>query len=162
MNILKEKMQILFQVCIYGLAAFGWIMLCAYVLCNMIPEREYIPMGAIKQSLVYVGGLLFAILVCLTDFISNKMSEKVRIGSFFAIIYILGITCFQLNAPNGPFDGLRYFVGFSIWILWMSAMALGVWLLYQSSFNKKHNNCLEKYQNKLVKNTAANHENDYE
>ena len=79
-----------------------------------------------------------------------------------AIIYILGSIYFQFNAPNGPFDGPRYFVGFSIWILWMSAMALGLWLLYQRSFNKRYDDCLEKYQSKLVNNTDVNHENDYE
>lgn len=151
MKILVEKLKILFQVCMYGLAAFGGIMLCAYALCSIIPERDYIPMAAIMQSLIYVGGLVFAILVSLTDFIFVKIGEKVRFGMFFIIIYVLGITCFQLNAPNRPFDGIQYFVAFSVWILFMSSLAFGVWLLYQYSFNKKYNECLINYQNNLTK-----------
>jgi hypothetical protein len=150
MKFLEEKIKIIFQVGVYGLAAFGGIMLCAYIICAIIPERDYIPMAAILQSLFYVGGVTFAILISLTDFIFVKINDIVRIGLFFSIIYVLGITFFQLNAPNRPFDGIRYFIGFSVWILYMASIALGVWLLYQYSFNKKYNDCLANYQSKLA------------
>lgn len=151
MNKLEEKLNILIQVLIYSFAAFGVAMFIGYLLCILMPERNYIPMMAILQTLIYIGGVAFAILVTLTDFISDRIPEKIRIVSFFTLIYVMGIIFFQFNAPNRPFDEAKYFFEFSIWVVWISAMALGVWLLYQCFLNRKYNNCLIKYQNKLEK-----------
>jgi len=151
MKVVKEKMIILFQVFVYMLAMFGGAMLIGYLLVVTGKEREYIPMEAITQTMIYVSTLALIVVCFLTDFIFTKMGNTLRLILFFGSIYVLGMTFFQFTAPHGPFDQIKYFVGFSIWILWMSGVALCIWLVYQNYTNNRYNNCLLRYKEKLSK-----------
>ncbi|MBE5960299.1 MAG: hypothetical protein E7256_02760 [Lachnospiraceae bacterium] len=146
MERVREKLVELLQVLIYGVIMFGGAMFLAYVLCLSIPERDYIPMEAITQVLHYIGGLLVGITICFTNVVSEKMSDKMRIGLFAIMIYALGLTYFSFVAPVGPFaDGL-HFIGFSIWILTMEFMVGGVWWFYRKITEQKYQQSLEQYQ----------------
>lgn len=150
MKLFKEKMIILFQVCVYMLTMFGGAMVIGYLLCLTGKERDYIPMEAITQTMIYVTALAISIVCFLTDFIFTKMGNAPRLILFFASIYVVGMTFFQFAAPHGPLDHIRYFMGFSIWILWMSGIALCIWLIYQNYTNNRYNNCLNRYKEKLA------------
>lgn len=149
MERLSDKLVELFKIILYAFAGFGFAMFLAYLLVLGTSTREYIPMAAISQTLCYIGGAVIAITVALSDIFLEKISLKIRIPLFFVLLYIMGMVYFQFNAPYGVLSGARYFIGFSIWIVYASAIVLGTWLLYSYLVNNKYDRCLNDYKKKL-------------
>ena len=147
---MKEKCKTLVQILTYSMAAFGFAMLCAYLLVTFSDgKRTYIPMEAIPQVLCYVGGVTLSISLFLTDLVFSSLGERKRIFCFFGLLYVMGMAFFQCFAPIGPFDRISHFFLFSVWILWMSFLCLAVWMVYQCSWDKKYNTSLSAYKAKL-------------
>lgn len=145
-----KTLKSLFQILIYSMAAFGFAMLCAYLIVTFHPQdRSYIPTMAITQTLCYVAGITIAVILFLSDIVFKKMNDKFRTIGFFGILYVMGMIFFQINAPIGPFDRISHFFIFSIWILWMSLLCLVAWYLYQSSCNANYNYHLNEYKKHL-------------
>lgn len=142
----SEKLLEIFKLVIYAFAAFGALMFMAYIYCLITPSMEHIPMMAILQTIIYVSFITVMIGVFLTDVIFEKISYKARLIMFLVGIYIAGLTFFQYNAPNGPFDGIKYFLMFSVWLIWFGIMGILTWNIYSSCINSRYNQCLERYK----------------
>ncbi|BCN32586.1 DMT family transporter [Anaeromicropila herbilytica] len=146
----KDKMMELIEMVVYAFVLFGVAMFIAYLICVFSKERDSIPMPAITQTLIYIGGLLGVAILFISNVVFEKMSEQVRVILFVISIYILGLIYFQSSAPHGPLDGIRYFLGFSVWILWMTGMVGAIWFVYKESVSNKYNRRLEEYKKSRI------------
>ena len=142
---LRERLIELFKVGIFAFAGFGVAMFLGFLL-SWRNGLESIPTMAVAQTIIYTVGITGAVIVFLTDIVTEKVSQKIKNILFFITLYVLGLVLFQCRAPIGPFDRIAYFFAFSLWILYMSGIGFLGWFIYSRLMNQKYKAVLEKYK----------------
>lgn len=145
MNKFTEKLREIAKILFYGFGIFG-ILIFGGFLIYTFEGVESMPMVVISQSIKYIAVATLGVVICLTDVVTQNISNNKRMVMFFAIIYFVGLIFFQYTAPNGPFDGMKYFISFSLWIITVSGTFFIGWFIYRRILEEDYNKSLENYK----------------
>lgn len=144
---MKERLIRLLEVLCFGIVLFGGAILLGYLYKKAYCE-EVLAMAFIDQILMYVGAIMFGLIIFYVDVLPERMSYVLKLILSVSLLYIISLIYFSQTMIN-PLQNVSAFIAYTVWFILMMTFIGTIWFLYQMFLGHRYNKYLAKFQAEL-------------